>query len=127
MISKPVQLRVEQKDDYSLLLIEGRFLTGTDPELLRAKAEEIKALDCNKLLVDCSQMPQIGSTAIGFLVALYTTVTRGMGGRFVLAGLQPRVREVLELTRLSEVIPIASDPKAGVAWLRSSATAGTTG
>ncbi len=112
-------IKVEKKDDHCVLRIEGRFLTGTEPELLRDRADEIKALNCNRLLVDCREMIQVGSTAIGFLVGLYTSVTRGAAdGRYVLVGLQPRVREVLELTRLSTILPIAADMASGLAYLR---------
>jgi len=40
------------------------------------------------------------------------------GGRFVLIGANSRVREVLELTRLSTIIPLAEDMNAGLAVLQ---------
>ena len=114
-------LKVESKGDHCVLRLEGRFLTGTDPDLLRACADEVKSLNCKRLLVDCRHMIQIGSTAIGFLVGLYTSVTQGAQGRYVLVGLQPRVREVLDLTRLSTILPITSDIDSGLAYLREEA------
>jgi len=111
-------MKVESKGDYCVLRVEGRFLTGTDPETLHACADEIKALNCRRLLVDCRQTIQIGSTAIGFLVGLYTSVTRGSDGRFVLVGLQPRVRDVLHLTRLDTILPVVDDMDSGLAYLR---------
>ena len=44
-------------------------------------------------------------------------------GRFVLVGAQQRVREVLDLTRLSSILPLASDMASGLALLRGSASA----
>jgi anti-anti-sigma regulatory factor len=40
------------------------------------------------------------------------------GGRFVLIGANSRVREVLELTRLSTIIPLAADMSSGLAVLQ---------
>ena len=55
----------------------------------------------------------MGSTAIGFVVAIYSSVTKNPDGRFVLVGAQPRVREVLDLTRLSTILPMAGDMASG--------------
>jgi len=102
---------------------EGRFITGTDPEYLRGKSDEIKRLACGKVLVDFRDVISIGSTAIGYLVAIYSSATKNPEGRFVLVGVQPRVREVLDLTRLSSILPMAADMASGMAALRGTASA----
>jgi anti-anti-sigma factor len=79
--------------------------------------DEIKSGDCSKLLVDLSEVSSIGSTAIGFVVGLYTTITKKAGGRFRLAGANSRVQEVLDLTRLSSVLPLAPDTGSALAAL----------
>jgi anti-anti-sigma factor len=116
-------IEVNQIDDVCLLRFEGRFTTGTDPEYLRAKTEELKQLGCQKVLADFREVPSVGSTAIGFLVAIYSSVTKLPDGRFVLVGAQPRVREVLDLTRLSSILPMAGDMASGMAALRGTASA----
>jgi anti-anti-sigma factor len=116
--SKFVVINVEQKDDVCIFRVEGRFVTGVDPEYLRAKKDEIKGRNCGKVLADFRGVPQLGSTGLSFIVGLYTSVTRDGGGRLVLVGLHPRVREVLDVTRLSTVIPLAADITSGLAALR---------
>jgi len=116
-------IEVNQIDDVCLLRFEGRFTTGTDPEYLKNKAEELKQLGCQKVLADFREVPSVGSTAIGFLVAIYSSVTKLPDGRFVLVGAQPRVREVLDLTRLSSILPMAGDMASGMAALRGTASA----
>jgi len=96
-----MRIELTQIDDVCILRCEGRFVTGTDPEYLRGKSDEIKRQACGKVLVDFREVISVGSTAIGFLVAVYSSVTKNPDGRFVLVGAQPRVREVLDLTRLS--------------------------
>ena len=102
-------IEVNQIDDVCIMRFAGRFTTGSDPEYLRGKSEELKQLSCRKVLADFREVISVGSTAIGFIVAIYSSVTKTPDGRFVLVGAQPRVREVLDLTRLSTILPMAAD------------------
>jgi anti-anti-sigma factor len=110
-------IEIENRQGVGMLRLKGRFVMATDPDYLRSKTDEIKAQDHLKLLVDLSEVSSICSTEIGFLVDLYTSTTKKAGGRFILAGANPRVREVLNLTRLSTVIPLAADTASGLAAL----------
>jgi len=118
-----VLIELNQIDDVCIMRCEGRFVTGTDPEYLRARLDELKRLACTKVLVDFRDVISVGSTAIGFIVAIYSSVTKNPDGRFVLVGAQPRVREVLDLTRLSSILPMAGDIASGMAALRGTASA----
>jgi anti-anti-sigma factor len=118
-----MRIELNQIDDVCVMRFEGRFVTGTDPEFLRGKSDELKRLPCGKVLVDFRDVTSVGSTAIGFLVAIYSSVTKNPDGRFVLVGAQPRVREVLDLTRLSTILPMAGDIASGMAALRGTASA----
>ncbi len=111
-------IEIESQNDVCILRLKGRFITGTDPDYLRSKTDEIKMRNCTKLLVDLSEVSWIGSTFIGFVVDLYTSITKKADGRFTLAGANSRVRGVLDLTRLSAVIPLAADTASGLAALR---------
>jgi anti-anti-sigma factor len=115
MNSKRMLIEVRQKDDFCLVRCEGRLATE-DHEYLRAKKDEIKRANCNKVLADFSEVPDIGSAGIGFIVGVYTS-TKNSGGRFVLVGVRPRVREVLDLTRVSTIIPLAADFASGLVTL----------
>jgi anti-anti-sigma factor len=48
----------------------------------------------------------IDSTGIGFLIAIYTSVLRERGGKFVIAAPNRRVREVLQLTKLDTILTL---------------------
>jgi anti-anti-sigma factor len=109
-------IEVKQKDQVCFLRCEGRFVAGMDPEYLCAKRDEIKRLNCKKVLADFSDVSDVGSAGIGFIVGIYVS-TRNSGGHFVLVGLRPRVREVLDLTRVSTIIPLAADVASGLAIL----------
>jgi anti-anti-sigma factor len=113
-----VLIEIESQPDVCILRLIGRFVMATDPEYLRSKTETIKAGGHVKLLADLSGVLSICSTEIGFLVDLYTSTTKKSGGRFILAGANARIQEVLNLTRLNTVIPQAPDIASGLAVLR---------
>jgi len=116
-------IEVHQTDDVCTLRFQGRFTTGVELEYLRSKADELKQLTCGKVLVDFREVVSVGSTAIGFIVAIYSSIIAKPEGRFVLVGTQQRVREVLNLTRLSSILPMAGDMASGLALVRGSASA----
>ena len=57
-------------------------------------------------VVDFTAVDYVDSTGIGFLIGIYSSVKKSPQGQFALAGANRRVREVLELTRLAQVIQI---------------------
>lgn len=104
----------EYRGDICVVQLEGRFATGQDALYLQSRADELKASSCSKILVDFSHVDYIDSTGIGFLIGIYSSVTKDSAGRFALANVNRRVREVLELTRVAQIIPIYSDTAAGL-------------
>ena len=122
MNPKTLLIEVRQKDEICLVRCEGRLVTA-DHEYLHAKKDEIKGANCKKVLADFSEVPDIGSAGIGFIVGVYTS-TKNSGGRFVLVGIRPRVREVLDITRVSKVIPLAADIASGLGTLLDEGSAG---
>ena len=90
--------------DVCVLRLEGRFATGLDSDYLRGKVDELKRLACKKVVADFTKVSYIDSTGIGFLISVYTTLTRDGSGQFVLAGVNRRVQQVLELTKLTGIL-----------------------
>src|ERR1700730_1562691 len=115
--SMPMLIEVERQDDVCILRFKGRFVTGMDPIHLQAKMDEIKSQACTKVLADLRELMSIGSTGIGVLVRIYTSVTTRPDGRFVAVGSNQRVLEVFDLTHLNRVIPLVSDLESGLAML----------
>ena len=111
-------IELQEKDDVVVLRFQGRIATGLDLEYLRTKLEEVRNRRSDKVLADFREVSSIGSTGLGFVVGVYTSVVKIPGGRFVLVGANARVREVLDLTRLSTIIPLAEDMSSGLAVLQ---------
>jgi anti-sigma B factor antagonist len=67
-----------------------------------------------RLVVDLSGVPYIDSAGLAALIGAMQEV-EGYGGKFLLAGLQETVREVLESSRLDQVFQIFPDADAALA------------
>jgi anti-anti-sigma factor len=112
-------IEIEHGDEVCVLRLTGHFRSGEDLGYVRDKADEIRSHNCKKMLADLRELQSIGSMGMGFVVGVYTSVTkRAGGGRFMLVGANQRVREVLDITRLSTIIPLAADLPSGLAALR---------
>ena len=120
-MSDPTFIDITRYDRVCILRCKGRFVAGPEMEYIQTKMEEIKRLACTKVLADFQDVTSIGSMGVAFIVGAYTSVIRKPGGRFVLAGVSPLVRHVLDLTRLSTVIPLASDLESGLRVLGAEA------
>jgi anti-sigma B factor antagonist len=108
----------ECHDGVCVLRLHGRFATGQDSAYLRGRTEEIKKSGASKVLADFSQVDYIDSTGMGFLIGIYTSVIKNPNGKFVLCNLNRRVREVLELTRLANVMAIYANEEAAMRALQ---------
>lgn len=110
----------DYRGDICMLRLHGRFATGQDTLYLHTKAEELKTSGYHKILVDFSGVDYVDSTGIGFLIGVYTSVKKNPLGQFALANANRRVREVLELTRLAQVIQLYPSETAALEALNAS-------
>lgn len=121
-VARSVLIDVSQQEEICLVRCEGRLVAGTDTEYLRAKRREISGTNCKKVLADFTEVSAIGSEGIGFIVGVYVS-TKSSGGSFVVAGLRRSVREILDVTRVSTIVPLAADIACGLAMLRDKSLA----
>ena len=113
----PTVIEIERQGDVCVLRCRGSLLAGLDADYVQAKIEDIKQLKCTRVLADFRNVPSIGSAGIAFIVGVYTSIVKTAGGRFVLTGPAPLVKRVLDITKLSSVIPVAPDVGSGLAAL----------
>ncbi len=112
-VLNPILIRIEVLGDVCLLHFKGHLHAGARADYLNAKMDEIKTLACTKFLANFEDVASLGSAGLSFIIGLYKT----SGGHLVLVKTQPRVREVLDITRLNTVIPLAADIESGLAAL----------
>jgi anti-anti-sigma factor len=79
-------------------------LSPTDlRNLFELSAQEQKTL----YIFDLTDVPYVDSAGLGLLVSQFTRC-QGRGVRLVLAGVRPRVLQLLQLTRLHNLLPMAA-------------------
>ena len=107
-------MEFEYRGDLCVLHLHGRFATGQDALYLHTKAEELRGSGHIKVLVNFAGVDYVDSTGIGFLIGIYTSVKKSPVGKFALINVNRRVREVLEITRLADVLQIFSNEDAAL-------------
>ncbi|MGA2736151.1 MAG: STAS domain-containing protein [Bryobacteraceae bacterium] len=111
-------MRFESKiiDGVCILRLQGRFLTGSDAELLSAR-NFLQEIGISKAVLDLSAVPYLDSTGLAFVVELHKSLV-SRGGQLFLSAAKRRVREVLQMTRIDEIVPLFQNVEDAEAALR---------
>jgi anti-anti-sigma factor len=86
--------------------------------------ENLKRSGHKKILLDFSEERFLNSVGVGALISLYTTLYKA-GGEMVFLQPNARVKETLDLTRLSQVLYITNDRDDAIKHLRDADTSAT--
>jgi anti-anti-sigma factor len=89
--------------DPVVVRVTGRLLFDTLPPLAEALSGPIPQA-CPRVVLDLSAVPMCDSSALNLLVRTWSTLTDA-GGWLRLAGTQPLVDRVLEITNLTRILP----------------------
>lgn len=108
-----MQIEFLTEGEVTIIRLEGRFVAGSDADYLRTR-ETLSNSAARKVVVDCGEVPYVDSTALNFVVGLYTSVADA-GGKLVLCGVNSRIGEVLRITHLDEIIPVYRDRETAMA------------
>ena len=85
--------------------VRGRIDISSSPQLRQELREATKAKP-KRLIVDMSGLDSTDSSGLAVLIECAKRV-RGYGGEMALEGVQPKVRDVLLLTRLDKIFSIS--------------------
>jgi anti-anti-sigma factor len=99
-----MRLESEVREGVCILRLQGRFVTGSDAALVSAR-QSLEEIGVANAVLDLRAVPYIDSTGLAFVVELHKSLVR-RGGQLFLADANQRVREVLEMTRIGEIIPM---------------------
>ncbi len=89
----------------TMLDLRGRITLGEETGALREKVKQIVASGNLRIILNLADILYIDSVGLSTLVACYTSV-RKQGGELKLLHLTKRVKDVLQITRLSTVFEI---------------------
>src|SRR5512144_569279 len=91
--------------DVTILRLEGHLTLNAEERNLRDAIEYLIALKRTKVVLDLQPLPYIDSLGVGEIVRAYATIVRA-GGSLRLAGVSPRVHEILLVTQLTNVLSV---------------------
>ena len=108
-----IKLNTRQVGDVTVLDLAGRITLGEGSSTLRDSLKELVAKGEKKILLNLGEVTYIDSSGIGELVSGFTTVTN-QGGSLRLLGLNKRVKDLLQVTKLYTVFEVFEDEAAAV-------------
>ncbi len=94
-----------QQGNSTLVDVQGDIDLYNSPEVRKIILEELKEKKVARLIVNLTGVRYIDSSGVASLVE-GLKVSRSMSSRFMLYGLSPAAREVLELSRLIRVFEV---------------------
>ena len=108
-----VKISTRQVGDVTVLDATGRITLGEGASTFRDTIRDLAAKGNKKILLNLSDVTYIDSSGIGELVSGFTTVTNH-GGVLKLLGLNKRVKDLLQITKLYTVFEVFDDESTAI-------------
>ncbi len=99
----------------------GKIVLGEPSQSVRAIVEKLVAENCPQIVFNLSGVPFIDSAGLGALTLSYTK-TKNAGGLLKLAEPQVRVKDALEMTRLTRLFPLYANEQEAIDSFANSTT-----
>lgn len=98
-----MEISTKEQDGVLVAKIVGRLIVSSDVKFKMEMAKQTEG--SSKVVLDCSEMDYLDSTGLGLIVRFYKDFS-SIGGKFALAGLQPKPKLVFEITRAYKIFDI---------------------
>jgi anti-anti-sigma factor len=112
-----LQISTRESGDVTILDLRGRATLGDDSDLLIGHLNKLVATGVLKLLLNLTDVTQFDSSGISAIVGTYVSLRRQAGSLKLLCP-RGRVRAVLRVVRLPEIIPTFEDETEALASFR---------
>ena len=103
-----IKIRTRIVGDVHVLDVAGRLTDGEGASAYRDTLRDMVGKNQKKILVNLGEVSYIDSTGVGELVSGLTTVENS-GGQFKLLGLNKRVKDLLQVTKLYTAFDVHDD------------------
>jgi len=97
-----VNINIRRQDDITILDLQGNLVLGEAVSTFRDQIHDLLSAGVKKIVVNLTGVPFVDSSGIGAMVGAHTALETS-GGRCKFCCAQPRVVQVLKLTRMLEV------------------------
>jgi anti-sigma B factor antagonist len=109
-----VQISARRHDKSTILDVSGDIDFANSVEIRESLLREIRGIRAPRVVVNLSQVRYMDSSGVASLVE-GLKASRDLGSRFILFGLSPSVREVLQLSRLIKVFEVYDNEEQALA------------
>lgn len=89
----------------AVIALRGEATFADTEKMKRALLGAAEARERKGVILDCSALTYLDSSGLGIIVAVHTTLKR-KEGRLILAGMQPGLISILDVSRLRKLIPV---------------------
>jgi anti-sigma B factor antagonist len=112
-----LQISIRESGDVTILDLQGRATIGPGSDLLIGHLQTLVANGVRKLLLNLTDLTQLDSSGISAITGTYVSLAR-QGGTLKLLRPRGRVRTVLRVIRLPDIIPTFEDEAQALASFR---------
>ena len=102
------KMTTRQVGDVTVIDANGRITLGEGASAFRDTVRDLANGGHKKVLLSLGEVSYIDSSGIGEMVSGFTTVTN-QGGQLKLVGLNKRVKDLLQITKLYTVFEVFDD------------------
>jgi anti-sigma B factor antagonist len=113
-----LEISVRKVENVAVVDLSGRITLGEASGRLRDAIKELVTNNSKDILLNLANVTYIDSSGLGELVGAFATVSN-RHGRLKLLGLQPRVHELMHITKLYSVFEIFQDEAAAIRSFRA--------
>ena len=99
-----LQISIRESGDVTILDLRGRSTIDGESELLDNRLRKLIANGVRRVLLNLTDLTQVDSSGVGVIIDTYVSL-KDQGGDLKLLSPRGRVREVLRVLRLLEIIP----------------------
>jgi anti-sigma B factor antagonist len=100
-----ISIQTRHADNIAILVMSGRLTIGNSLAALHDEVEERFAAGDKNIVLDMRDVSYVDSTGLGTLVTSLTCA-RNHGGTLRLANVQPRIQDLLDVSKLYMVFQI---------------------
>lgn len=108
-----MQISARRIDKTTVFDVTGDIDLANSPEVRKALLKELKELKTPRVVMNLSKVRYIDSSGVASLVE-GLKASRDSGSRFILYGLSPSAREVLQLSRLLKIFEVYEDEESAL-------------
>ena len=109
-----LQIHIRELPNLVILDLEGRITLGDAASSLRQSVKDLLMKGERRIIMNLEKVQYVDSAGLGELVGIYVTV-RNQGGEVKMAGVNPKILGLMQVTKLHTVFDVVSDDSAAIA------------